>query len=332
MRHAVTLCGLAGLGLLAPVAGTTTTLRPTDLEVIAKFSEHLVKQSIAPEEPRGRGLLSRLARELGASDTECNWYLTGNLATYVAECNDMNQAIRALSNTENCQTTFNLNQQYLSSKVCGSACFQPMLDTLGAMAKSGCMVQSVLNTWCQDCPKGTTCVSGQCLPSCQTSAQCSCNGTCSQGGCMTPDQATIGLTKLGVWGMKAGMEQLCYRPTTGQDYCAAQMYTALNGPGLSLQNVCSRLKTTGCCAATNINFGMKCALTGDVISTSMGNFTVEDLEAICPDQDFRTSCATAGTIPPKACVDGYVDTADGVPLPIPGRQGGRAVGQLLTCV
>lgn len=301
MRLAVALSGVWGLGLLSPVvAAEAGPLQPTYFEQIAKLSDYVVQQSIAAE-TRGRGLLSRLSRQLVTrpSDGECSLYLYGQLASQLANCTAMNQAIRNLTSldTTKCQTTYNIEQTFLQSRICSSSCYKPMLDTLSQMSKSGCMAQSAFAALCRDCGKGTTCVGGQCLPSCTTDADCKCNGKCTSGGCLTQEQASNNMANMGVWGLRASMEQLCFRPSAKKDYCAAQLSTALNAPGLSLVNLCSRLSGVGCCAATNIQFGMKCAMTGDVIVTPQGNYTLDDLESTCPLQDFRTPCSGAPSIP-----------------------------------
>lgn len=307
--------GYAALAASAFQLSGVYAFKGVHLNTLAKFSEEVVRKSVELEV----GALRPHSRDLRAPPGECNWYLTSSLAAYVTDCTAMTVAIRKLAVTPegSCNVTYNVNQAYLSENICSNTCYQPMVDTLDKMAKSGCMTDSIMETWCTDCPNGTTCVMGQCLPSCKTNADCKCENTCTSGGCMSKDQAGLSLTKLGVWGLKRGMQELCYTAPDSKNICMGQLYTAL-GPGVSLENICKRLEGTGCCAATSINFGTKCALSSETVTTDMGEFTVADLENLCPKQDFRTSCATSEAIPKGACVDGYIDGPDGVELPVPG--------------
>jgi len=103
-------------------------------------------------------------------------------------------------------------------------------------------------------------------------------------------------------------------PTAEQDYCFTSMFGALEG---LTPDVCDKLKTTGCCAGTVLQYGLTCALANDSISLNGGApMKLTSLVNFCPDVDFKTKCANAPVYADGQCKVGYTD-GPGVELPFP---------------
>lgn len=264
-------------------------------------------------------------RGLKAGRQDCDVFLTLTLAPLTLECSELANDLQTMASTsETCQRVYDFGKPKLDG-ICTNKCYTAMVEALDKMSKSGCSVDSVTTTLCNQCPDGTVCAKGVCREACSAKNPCRCGGECVAGGCKPSDQIGVQRAEMGTYGYKVSLEQLCLVPPADQlpaasaaasDYCFTSMFAAINA-GLDM-GACDRVAATGCCAGTVFQYGRQCALANETINTQLGAIKLSDIEALCGNVDFKTKCANAPAFEDGMCKPDFLEDGGEAALPFPG--------------
>jgi pentatricopeptide repeat protein len=343
---------VAGSLLLATTTSQATPLPAAGgvpVETLAQLGK-LIDATLASPVPAG-GDTGREFRALAVpeSQEDCDTYLTLALGGLMTECATLAGDLQTLtSTTSECKRVYDFSKPKLDS-LCSNKCYSVMVEALDNMAKSGCAPDGLIKTMCDQCPEDTACVKGVCRPKCSTNHPCTCNDECVEGSCKPSDQVGVQQTEMGAFGYKISLEVMCLKPppvkpvavkadtvdnagpvvskdaqllqlvdnaapTVEQGYCFTSMFGALEE---LTPDVCDKIEATGCCAATVLQYGLKCALANDSISVNNGApMPLTSLINFCPNVDFQAECANTPVYAAGQCKLGYTD-GPGVELPFP---------------
>lgn len=332
MRGIIPLAGLVAAAAQAqaqaqgPGAGALPSVQAEALEELSSLIRASLveaKDAVALDAlTQGSG---RRERGLKAGRQDCDVFLTLTLAPLTQECAALANDLQTLATTsETCQRVYDFGKPKLDG-ICANKCYAAMVEALDKMSKSGCSVDSVTTTMCNQCPEGTVCAKGVCREACSAKQPCRCGGECVDGGCKPSDQIGVQRAEMGTYGYKVSLEQLCLVPPADQlpagsaaasDYCFTSMFAAVNA-GLDL-GACDRVAATGCCAGTVFQYGRQCALANETINTQLGAIKLSDIEALCGSVDFKTKCANAPAFEDGMCKPDFLEGGGEAALPFPG--------------